>query len=46
LQRRVNPTFMTLDEWKRKVSEGSTVVAKLNSQPKLFIIGSETDLAS
>jgi predicted nucleotidyltransferase len=44
LGRPVNPTFLTPADWLRKVSTKDSVIAKINSQPKLFIIGSETDL--
>lgn len=46
LRRRVNPTFMSIDDWKRKVGESNTVVAKINSRPKLFIVGTESDLTA
>lgn len=44
LRRPVNPTFLSFDEWRRKVSTKDSVIAKINAQPKLFVIGSETDL--
>jgi predicted nucleotidyltransferase len=44
LQRPVNPTFLSFAEWHRKVSTKDSFVAKINAQPKLFVIGSEADL--
>jgi predicted nucleotidyltransferase len=44
LRRPVNPTFLSVDDWKRKISTKDSVIAKINAQPKLFIIGSEADL--
>ena len=44
LHRLVNPTFLSLEEWRRKVSDKDSVIAKIGAQPKLFIFGSETDL--
>ncbi|MGD0188127.1 MAG: nucleotidyltransferase domain-containing protein [Roseiarcus sp.] len=46
LQRRVNPTFVSIDDWKRKTSEPSSVLAKINAQPKTFIFGSESELVT
>jgi predicted nucleotidyltransferase len=44
LRRPVNPTFLSFDDWQRKVSTKDSVIAKINAQPKLFVIGSEADL--
>jgi predicted nucleotidyltransferase len=44
LHRPVNPTFVTVEDWRRKVSTKDSVIAKIKTQPKLFIFGSETDL--
>jgi predicted nucleotidyltransferase len=44
LRRPVNPTFLSFDEWQRKISTKDSVIAKIDHQPKLFIIGSEGDL--
>ncbi len=44
LRRPVNPTFLSPDDWRRKVSTKDSVIAKINAQSKLFIIGSEADL--
>lgn len=44
LQRTVNPTFLSLDDWWRKLSTKDSVIAKIDAQPKLFVVGSENDL--
>jgi predicted nucleotidyltransferase len=44
LRRPVNPTFLSIDEWRRKISTKDSVIAKINAQPKIFVIGSEADL--
>lgn len=44
LRRPVNPTFLSVDEWRRKLSTKDSFIAKINAQPKLFIVGSEADL--
>lgn len=44
LSRHVNPTFLTPLDWRRKVSTKDSVIAKISTQPKLFLFGSEDDL--
>jgi predicted nucleotidyltransferase len=44
LRRPVNPNFLTPSEWRRKLAEKNSFVAKIGTQPKLFVIGSEEDL--
>ena len=44
LNRTVNPTFLSFDDWRRKLSTKDSVIAKIGTQPKLFIVGSENDL--
>lgn len=44
LHRPVNPTFLSFEDWWRKLSTKDSVIAKINAQPKLFIIGNEADL--
>ena len=44
LRRPVNPTFLSVEEWRRKISTKDSVIAKISGQPKLFIIGTEADL--
>lgn len=44
LRRPVNPTFLTRDDWRRKLLQKDSFVAKIARQPKLFLIGSEEQL--
>ena len=44
LRRKVNPLFLSFNNWQRKASERGSVVSRINSSPKIFIIGSEKDL--
>jgi predicted nucleotidyltransferase len=46
LRRKVNPLFLSLKDWQRKASDRGSVVSKISSSPKIFIIGSEKDLDS
>lgn len=45
LGRTVNPTVYTLANWRRKRKEGNAFVVKVGRQPKVFLIGTEEDLA-
>jgi predicted nucleotidyltransferase len=44
LQRSVNPTFLSFDDWHHKRTTKDSVIAKIAAQPKLFIFGTEADL--
>jgi predicted nucleotidyltransferase len=44
LHRSVNPTFLSFEDWWRKLATKDSVVAKIDAQPKLFIFGSAADL--
>jgi predicted nucleotidyltransferase/predicted transcriptional regulator len=44
LGRPVNPTLLSPEEWKRKLSRKDSVIAKIKAQPKIFVIGSKVDL--
>lgn len=44
LRRKVNPLFLTADEWRRKSSDRRSFASTLLAQPKIFIIGLESDL--
>lgn len=46
LRRQVNPTCYTPEEWVRKQKEGNNFVMQVMNQPKIFIVGSDDDLAS
>ena len=43
--RPVNPSLYTWAEWRRKQQEGNSFIEKLLTQPKIFLIGSDHDLA-
>lgn len=45
LARSVNPRVMKRDEWRRKLMSDNAFVRKIAAQPKIFLIGSEADLA-
>jgi len=44
LHRQVNPTFLSLEDWRRKAAQKNPFITKVNAQPKIFIFGSEDDL--
>jgi predicted nucleotidyltransferase len=44
LGRHVNPTVMSLREWRVKRKRKDSFVARVAGQPKLFVIGSDSDL--
>jgi hypothetical protein len=43
LSRRVNPKILSVEGWQRRLSF-NPVIAKIDAQPKIFIIGSDSDL--
>jgi hypothetical protein len=45
LGRPVNPTVMTATEWRRKRKQPGSFAARLHDEPRLFIFGSDDDLA-
>jgi predicted nucleotidyltransferase len=45
LARPVNPTVLTLGEWRAKRARKDSFFARVAAQPKLFVIGSDDDLA-
>jgi predicted nucleotidyltransferase len=45
LRRKVNPLFLSPKDWQRKASDRGSVLNKISSSPKIFVIGSEKDLA-
>jgi predicted nucleotidyltransferase len=45
LGRTVNPTVYTPANWRKKRKEGNAFVVKVAAQPKVFLIGTEDDLA-
>lgn len=44
LRRKVNPLFLSQEDWRRKASDKGSVISKIYNSPKIFIIGSEKDL--
>src|SRR5437763_756149 len=44
LHRKVNPLFLTPEDWRRKISRKDSFVRKISIQSKIFILGSEDDL--
>jgi predicted nucleotidyltransferase len=44
LNRPVNPNVLTAEDWRRKLKRKDSFVAKIDAQPKIFIIGAEEDL--
>jgi predicted nucleotidyltransferase len=44
LKRKVNPLFLSPQDWQRKASDVGSVMNRIKDSPKLFIIGSERDL--
>ena len=45
LGRTVNPTVYTQANWRRKRKDGNAFVVKVAARPKVFLIGTEEDLA-
>ena len=45
LGRTINPNLMTPQEWRKKRAERDSFVARVAAQPKIFVIGSENELA-
>jgi predicted nucleotidyltransferase len=46
LERKVNPLFLTQEDWRRKVARKDAFVQRISKQPKIFIVGSESALCS
>jgi predicted nucleotidyltransferase len=44
LARKVNPLFLTVEDWRRKVSQKDSFIQRISTQPKIFILGSGSDL--
>jgi predicted nucleotidyltransferase len=42
--RPVNPNFLSLKDWRRKLTQKDSFVGRIGTQPKIFVIGSESDL--
>lgn len=44
LLRKINPTFLSTAEWRRRSSQDGSFAKKLAGGSKIFILGSENDL--
>jgi predicted nucleotidyltransferase len=44
VRRKINPMFLSFDQWWRRSSKDGSFAKKLGAHPKLFILGSERDL--
>jgi len=44
LNRKINPTFYTNDEWVKKQNGGNHFVLRITKQPKIFLIGTQDEL--
>jgi predicted nucleotidyltransferase/predicted transcriptional regulator with HTH domain len=44
LQRKVSPLFLSPQDWKRKASQKGSFANKIGAQPKLFVLGSDSDI--
>ncbi len=44
LHRKVSPTFLSLKDWQRKVSDEGSFIGKVSVSPKILVLGSEKDL--
>ena len=42
--RPVNPNVLSLKDWRRKLAQKDSFVRRIGAQPKIFILGSESDL--
>jgi len=44
LRRPINPNFLSPQEWQSKLAQRNSFVARISTQPEIFIFGSEDDL--
>jgi predicted nucleotidyltransferase len=44
LRRQVNPTFVSPEDWRRKLSQANPFITKINTEPKIFVFGSKDEL--
>lgn len=44
LGRKINPTFYSVDDWKKRLKSDNHFIKSVLNQPKLFLIGDESDL--
>lgn len=46
LGRAVNPTILSRSEWRKRLDEGQSFATRVMEQPKVWIVGSASDLAT
>lgn len=46
LRRKINPLLLSSDDWRQKVEAEGSFVKKVSDLPRIFIVGSETELKS
>ena len=46
LGRKINPTIYTGNEFRAKLDSDNSFITRVTEQPKLFLIGSESDIAA
>lgn len=44
--RKINPIIYTNDEFKNKIASGNSFITRIIEQPKIFLIGEESDIAA
>ena len=44
LGRKVSPTFLSPNDWRRKASDKGSFISKINALPKIFVFGSDQEL--
>lgn len=45
LDRPINPNLMTQDEWRTKRNQAGSFAARIAKQPRLFLVGTDDDIA-
>ena len=44
LRRQVNPSFVSPQDWRRKLSQKNHFITKIDAEPKIFVFGSKDEL--
>jgi predicted nucleotidyltransferase len=44
LRRKVSPIFLSAEDWRRKASQKGSLISKIRTSPKIFVLGSEKDI--
>jgi hypothetical protein len=45
LGRPINPTIQSTKEWSRRLTEDNSFIVRISQQPKIWLFGSESDIA-